>query len=86
MAQASKGTTQSRSRSPTAAPQAAAANAAEARTAALAGTKAAGKALSTAARRSKTPLIGGAAAIAGFAGGLAIIRHERGGRPRLLRR
>jgi hypothetical protein len=80
MAQASTGKTQGPSRG------ASAANAAEARSAAIAGTKAAGKALSAAARRSKTPLIGGGAAIAGFAGGLAILRHERGGRTRLLRR
>jgi hypothetical protein len=52
-------------------------NAALAGVAALAGTRAAGKAISVAASRSKMPLIAGASAGAGLLGGLAVIHRLR---------
>jgi len=57
------------------------ANAALAGKAAVAGTRAAGRALSLAASRAKAPLIVGGSAAAGLAGGLAVI-HRRKGRKR----
>jgi hypothetical protein len=53
-------------------------NAAAARKAAVAGTKAAGRAVSTAASRAKTPLITGAAALAGLVGGRALLDRSGG--------
>jgi hypothetical protein len=47
-----------------------------AREAAVAGTRAAGKAVATATSRAKVPLVAGGAAVAGFAGGLALIRRQ----------
>jgi hypothetical protein len=58
------------------APAGAAANALAARQAAVAGTRAAGKAISTGIARAKVPLVAGGAAAAGFAGGLALIRRQ----------
>jgi hypothetical protein len=63
-----------------------AADALAARQAALAGTKAAGHAVTAAASRAKTPLIVGGAAMAGIAGGLAATRRVTGSRPRGRRR
>ena len=57
----------------------AAANAAQAQLHALAGTRAAGKAVSAATSRARTPLIAGGAALAGLAGGLALINRARNG-------
>lgn len=45
--------------------------------AAMAGTRAAGKAVSLAAGRAKMPLIAGGSAAAGLLGGLAVIRGRR---------
>jgi hypothetical protein len=52
----------------------------------VAGAHAAGKAISIAASRAKTPLIAGGAAIAGLAGGLAVIRRRRATEPGLIER
>jgi hypothetical protein len=54
----------------------AAANAVAAREAAAAGARAAGKAVSGAAAKAKMPLIAGGAALAGLAGGLAVMRRS----------
>lgn len=62
------------------APVDAAANAALAGRAALAGTQAAGKAVSLAAARARVPLVAGGGLAAGVVGGLAVIRRRR--RPR----
>jgi hypothetical protein len=51
-----------------------------AREAAVAGTKAAGRAVSGATSRAKTPLIAGGAAVAGLVGGLAVLNRTDGGR------
>jgi hypothetical protein len=55
----------------------AAANTVMAGKAAVAGTRAAVKAVSLASSRAKVPLIAGASAAAGLAGGLAVIRRRR---------
>jgi hypothetical protein len=65
------------------APVDAAANAALAGRAALAGTQAAGKAVSLAAARVRVPLAAGGGLAAGVVGGLAVIRRRR--RPRRAR-
>jgi hypothetical protein len=56
----------------------AAANAALASKAAAEGTRAAGKAVSLAVSRAKVPLITGASAAAGLAGGIAVINRRKG--------
>jgi hypothetical protein len=48
----------------------------------LAGTRAAGKALSSAASGARLPLIAGGSLVAGLSGGLAIIKHRRNGHRR----
>lgn len=62
------------------APVDAAANAALAGKAAVAGARAAGKAVSMVASRAKVPLIAGGSAAVGLVGGLAVIHSRRGGR------
>ena len=57
-------------------PVGAAANAVAAREAAAAGARAAGKAVSGATAKAKMPLIAGGAALAGLAGGLAVMRRS----------
>jgi len=57
-----------------------AANAALAGKAAVAGTRAAGKAVSSAVSHARTPLIVGGSAAVGIAGGLVASRRRRGGR------
>jgi hypothetical protein len=49
------------------------------------GTKAAGRAVATAAQRAKTPLVVGAAAAAGIAGGLVAKRLSNGSRSKGMR-
>jgi hypothetical protein len=63
-----------------ASPVDAAANAALAGKAAVAGIRAAGKAVSLAASRARVPLITGGSAAAGLAGGLAVINRRRNGK------
>ncbi|MGN6216490.1 MAG: hypothetical protein ACTHN7_05975 [Solirubrobacterales bacterium] len=46
---------------------------------ALAGTRAAGKALSTAASSARLPLIAGGSLVAGLSGGLVVLKHRRNG-------
>jgi hypothetical protein len=70
-----------KARPPDPSKQTPAANAAVAKTAAIAGTKAAGRAVAVAAERVKTPLIVGGAATAGVIGGLIVHRRSsRSGR------
>lgn len=59
----------------------AAANVAAAQKAAAAGTRAAGKALSSATSRAKTPLIAGGAAAVGLVGGMALFKRARSHEP-----
>ncbi|MGN6662966.1 MAG: hypothetical protein ACTHK6_01980 [Solirubrobacterales bacterium] len=49
---------------------------------ALAGTRAAGKALSVAASSARLPLIAGGSLVAGLSGGLAVLKHRRNGHRR----
>ena len=63
-----------------AAPIDAAANAVLAGKAAVAGTRAAGKAVSLAVSRARVPLIAGGSATAGLVGGLAVIHRRRNGK------
>ena len=58
----------------------AAANAALAGKAAVAGTRAAGKAVSLAVSRARVPLIAGGSAAAGLLGGLAVIHRRKAGK------
>jgi hypothetical protein len=57
------------------------ANAALAGQAALAGTKAAGRALGAVAAKAKGPMFVGAGTVAGVAGGLAVVRRRNGRAP-----
>lgn len=80
MAQETKTQKAERTAKGLAAPTDAAANAALAGKAAVAGTRAAGKAASLAFSRAKLPLIAGGSAAAGLAGGLAVIHRRRSGK------
>jgi hypothetical protein len=62
------------------APASVTANLALAGKAATSGTRAAGTAISLAASRARVPLIAGSAAVAGMAGGLAVLRRRQGAR------